>query len=92
MLLGISPVRISFAGGGTDFPEYYDKFGGKVISTTISRFTYVISTHRNDKKFQIFSTSKEECIRRTEAENDTVIIPVIKRMAEEADYNNLGQG
>jgi len=24
MLLGIAPVRISFAGGGTDMPEYYD--------------------------------------------------------------------
>lgn len=38
-------------------------------------------------KFQIFSTSMEECLRRAEAENDSVIIPVIKRMAEESDYD-----
>ena len=33
MILGISPVRISFAGGGTDMPEYYEKYGGSVISS-----------------------------------------------------------
>lgn len=38
-------------------------------------------------KFQIFSASKDECIRRAEAENDSVIIPVIERMAEESDYD-----
>ena len=26
MLIGISPVRISFAGGGTDLPEFYEKY------------------------------------------------------------------
>lgn len=36
--------------------------------------------------FQYFDTSKEECIRRAESENDTVIIPVIERMAAEIDY------
>lgn len=41
MLLGIAPVRISFAGGGTDMPEYYDEFGGNVVTTCISRNTYV---------------------------------------------------
>ena len=28
MYVGISPVRISLAGGGTDMPEYYEKYGG----------------------------------------------------------------
>jgi len=32
MFLGITPVRISFAGGGTDIPEYYEQFGGHVIT------------------------------------------------------------
>jgi len=55
MLVGISPVRISFAGGGTDMPEYYEKFGGNVISTAISQFTYSVIHSRNDDSFQAFS-------------------------------------
>lgn len=55
MLVGISPVRISFAGGGTDMPEYYEKFGGNVVSSAISKFTYSIIQSRNDDSFQAFS-------------------------------------
>ena len=59
MLLGISPVRISFAGGGTDMPEYYEKHGGIVITSTINHFTYVIVNERKDNKLQIFSPDFE---------------------------------
>ena len=38
MHVGICPVRISFAGGGTDLPEYYEHFGGCVLGTTIDKF------------------------------------------------------
>lgn len=55
MLIGISPVRISFAGGGTDMPEYYEKFGGNVISSAINQFTYTIIHPRDDNSFQAFS-------------------------------------
>lgn len=55
MLVGISPLRISFAGGGTDMPEYYESHIGLVVSTTISRFTYVIIHDRHDSSFQAFS-------------------------------------
>jgi len=55
MLIGISPIRISFAGGGTDLPEYYEKFGGNVVTSAISRFTYVIIQNRVDNSFQAFS-------------------------------------
>ena len=56
MILGISPVRISFAGGGTDMPEYYEEFGGRVITTAINHFTYVIYNSRDDNLTQIFSS------------------------------------
>jgi len=59
MYVGISPLRISFAGGGTDMPEYYEKFGGSVISTTISLFTYLLIKLRSDNSFQAFSTDFE---------------------------------
>lgn len=59
MLLGLSPVRISFGGGGTDMPEYYTKFGGVVISSAINHFSYVIVNKRKDNKLQIFSPDFE---------------------------------
>ena len=59
MLLGISPVRLSFAGGGTDMPEFYEEYGGCVVSSTINHFTYVIANPRNDDFVQIFSPDFE---------------------------------
>lgn len=41
MLLVRAPVRISLAGGGTDLPSYYERFGGLVVSATIDKFFYV---------------------------------------------------
>jgi D-glycero-alpha-D-manno-heptose-7-phosphate kinase len=36
-----SPLRISFAGGGTDVPSWAKKYGGQVISTTIDKYIFV---------------------------------------------------
>lgn len=41
MLIVRAPVRISFAGGGTDIAAYYRTYGGLVISTTIDKYFYV---------------------------------------------------
>jgi D-glycero-alpha-D-manno-heptose-7-phosphate kinase len=48
-------MRVSFAGGGTDLPEYYREHGGLVISTTINKYFYVMATERPDAKIQIIS-------------------------------------
>lgn len=41
MIISKTPYRISFFGGGTDYPEWYKKFGGEVISTTIDKYIYI---------------------------------------------------
>src|SRR3989344_641889 len=41
MVISRTPVRISFFGGGTDYPSYYDRYGGAVLGTTINKYTYV---------------------------------------------------
>lgn len=38
MIITSTPYRISFFGGGTDYPEWYEKHGGSVLSTTIDRY------------------------------------------------------
>ena len=42
MIISKAPVRLSLGGGGTDFPDYYDKYGGAVLSLTIDKYFYSI--------------------------------------------------
>jgi len=42
LLIARAPVRISFAGGGTDLPAYYTRYGGQVLSVTLNRYVYTI--------------------------------------------------
>ncbi len=41
MIISKTPYRISFFGGGSDYPEWYNKFGGTVLSTTINKYLYI---------------------------------------------------
>jgi D-glycero-alpha-D-manno-heptose-7-phosphate kinase len=56
MLIGRSPVRISFGGGGTDLPSYYEQFGGAVLSTAINKYFYTILGNRSDGRIQVISS------------------------------------
>lgn len=68
MFVGMTPVRISFSGGGTDMPEYYEKYGGCVISTNINKFTYVVLNLKSDNTFQTFSSDFETHHKKTDYE------------------------
>jgi len=43
-----APLRVSFAGGGTDLPHWYEEHGGAVFSGTIDRYAYVTLYPRSD--------------------------------------------
>ena len=45
MIITRTPFRISFFGGGTDFQDFYNEYGGSVISTTIDKYCYVNVRH-----------------------------------------------
>src|SRR5215472_10747504 len=45
-----APLRISFAGGGTDVPPFSDTEGGVVLSATIDRFAYGSMSPRMDNR------------------------------------------
>lgn len=55
MLIVRSPLRVSFAGGGTDLPSYYERFGGAVLSTSINKYFYVLVTETGAGYTQIIS-------------------------------------
>jgi len=56
MIIVRSPLRISFGGGGTDLPAYFEKYGGAVLSTAINKYTYAIINQRADAYIQIISS------------------------------------
>src|SRR5262245_57057775 len=56
MLIVRSPVRISFGGGGSDTPAFYEKFGGAVLSTSINKYFYTVLQKRSDGKLQVISS------------------------------------
>jgi len=41
MIISRTPLRISFVGGGSDIPSFYEKQPGAVISTTINKYIYI---------------------------------------------------
>ncbi|MFN0065287.1 MAG: hypothetical protein ACKVOH_03505 [Chlamydiales bacterium] len=41
LIISRTPVRISFFGGGTDYPAFYREHGGAVLGTTIDQYTYI---------------------------------------------------
>ena len=48
-----TPLRISFVGGGTDIANFYRKYGGEVISTTIDKYITVEVSRREDRKIAV---------------------------------------
>lgn len=62
MIISKTPVRISFLGGGTDYPEYFHYHPGAVIGTAINKYCIITLKKTNkffDYKYRIsYSTSE----------------------------------
>ena len=69
MIITRTPLRISFFGGGTDFPEYFSEHGGAVLGTSIDKYIYHTVSHLPswlfDHKIR-FSYRKVELVRELE--------------------------
>jgi len=62
-------MRVSICGGGTDFSQFFEEYGGAVISTTINKYIYVIIKERFDNKIGCFYNTenfKSEVVDRIE--------------------------
>jgi D-glycero-alpha-D-manno-heptose-7-phosphate kinase len=44
MIISRAPVRISFFGGGTDYPEYFLAEGGAVLATAVDKYSYITAS------------------------------------------------
>jgi D-glycero-alpha-D-manno-heptose-7-phosphate kinase len=77
MIMTRTPFRMSFFGGGTDFPAWYRENGGAVLSTTIDKYSYV--TLRKlppffDNRHKIQFYSKQEAFN----EIDEIVHPSVR--------------
>lgn len=59
MIIVQTPLRVSFFGGGTDFPSFYLSEGGSILSSTIDKYIYVMIKKRFDTKLRIGYTRTE---------------------------------
>ena len=41
MIISRTPYRISFFGGGTDYPQWFQEYGGSVLATSIDKYCYI---------------------------------------------------
>ena len=64
MIISRTPFRISFFGGGTDYPVWYRQHGGAVLATTIDKYCYLTCRHLPpffEHKFHIVYSVVESC-------------------------------
>ena len=65
MLITQTPLRISFLGGGTDYPEYFEKYGGAVLGTAVDKCAYFAISRFYSKLFDYsirIAYRKVECV------------------------------
>jgi len=81
MIISKTPYRISFFGGGTDYPDWYLKNSGQVISVTINKYIYLTLRklpHFFKHKFRVV-WSKIETVRKIDDINHPAIKGALKK-------------
>jgi D-glycero-alpha-D-manno-heptose-7-phosphate kinase len=59
MIIVQTPLRVSFFGGGTDFPSFFRSEGGCVLTSAIDKYIFVTIKQRYDPKLRIGYTQTE---------------------------------
>ncbi len=60
MFMSRAPLRITFAGGGTDLPDFFRRFGpGACVSATINKYVYVVVNKKFDNKIRVSYSTTE---------------------------------
>lgn len=63
MIITRAPFRVSFCGGGSDLPSFYEKYGGCVLSTTIRKYMYLTIHNYFEKDKIVLKYSKTEVVK-----------------------------
>ncbi len=72
MIIVQTPLRVSFFGGGTDFPSFYCKEGGCVLTSTIDKYIFVTVKKRFDHLLRVGYTRTEMAERVDEIQHELI--------------------
>jgi len=75
MIISRTPYRISFFGGGTDYPGWFREHGGTVLATTINKYCYLTCRYLPpffDHRYRIIYSRSETCQKIDEIEHPAV--------------------
>ncbi|HYH13566.1 MAG TPA: hypothetical protein VD794_00005 [Flavisolibacter sp.] len=78
MIISKTPVRVSFFGGGTDYPDYFHEFEGSVLNTSIDKYIYVTVNKIKgllDHKYRVAYSKLELC-----SEVEEITHPVVREV------------
>lgn len=89
MIITRTPFRISFAGGGSDLKNYYEKFGGSVLSVSINKYIYLSMHPYFDDKSYLLKYSKTEQAKTLEDIQHPIIRTVFEKYGiKGVDFNS----
>ena len=88
MIVCRTPFRVSFLGGGTDFPVFFNKHGGCCISTTINKYSYIY-LRRIDGLFGVKNEFIYSQFERTDYDLDSIKHPIIREGLKSENLNGL---
>lgn len=75
MIISRTPYRISFFGGGTDYPAWYTRHGGAVLAATIDKYCYLTCRHLPpffEHRYRIVYSKIESCLEIDEIQHPAV--------------------
>jgi D-glycero-alpha-D-manno-heptose-7-phosphate kinase len=72
MIVSKTPLRVSFAGGGSDLPDFYERHGGAVVSTAIDKWIRVIVSRRFEGDIRVAYSRTETVERADQVEHELV--------------------
>ena len=80
MIISKTPYRISFFGGGSDYPNWYNNYSGSVLSTTIDKHIYITCRHLPNffnHKFRIIWSKLESVKKINQIKHNAVRLSLI---------------
>ncbi len=91
MIISRTPFRISFLGGGTDLPSFYNEEEGAVLSCTIDKYMYITVNDRFDETYRL-SYSKTEIAKSPDEVEHKIFRYVLQKYGALAREKSGGRG
>ncbi len=87
MFITRAPFRVSFFGGGTDIPDWFEEHGGRVLSTTIDKYCYTTVRRRfryGEKRIRVSYATVEDVKSTSEIKH-----PLIRTILQQYDCTDI---